>query len=138
MANNPYQKYKNTQVETADSGKLLLMLYDGAIKFAKSAKQAMKEEDYETVNNKLNRVQAIIAELHSTLEMEKGGEIAENLELLYDYMNRRLITANVDKTLEPLEEVLGMLEELRETWQQAVEKVKNNQNRSKQNINIER
>ena len=138
MANNPYQKYKNTQVETADSGKLLLMLYDGAIKFAKSAKQAMKEEDYETVNNKLNRVQAIIAELHSTLDMEKGGEIAENLELLYDYMNRRLITANVDKTLEPLEEVLGMLEELRETWQQAVEKVKNNQNRSKQNINIER
>lgn len=135
MSNNPYQKYKNTQVETADRGKLLLMLYDGAIKFSKAAKRAMEEENYEAVNNKLNRVQAIIAELHSTLDMEQGGEIAENLELLYDYMNRRLIKANVDKELAPLEEVLRMLQELRETWQQAAEKVRNNSRRSNQSIN---
>ncbi|MGM0370460.1 MAG: flagellar export chaperone FliS, partial [Bacillota bacterium] len=89
MPNNPYQKYKKTQVETADQGKLLLMLYDGAIKFSKAARKGMEEEDYEMVNNKLNRVQAIITELQTTLDMEKGKEIAENLDMLYDYMRRR-------------------------------------------------
>jgi flagellar protein FliS len=137
MANNPYQKYKSTQVETADNGKLLLMLYDGAIKFSKMAKQAIEEDDYEETNNKLNRVQAIVTELQSTLDMKRGGEIAENLEMLYDYMKRRLITANVDKTVEPVEEVLDMLQELRETWVEAIKKIKTNKSKPQQGINIE-
>ncbi|ADL11807.1 flagellar export chaperone FliS [Acetohalobium arabaticum] len=126
MTNNPYQKYKNTQVETASQEKLLLMLYDGAIKFLKQAIKGVEENDYEAANNYLVRTQDIIHELMATLDMEKGGEIARNLESLYDYMNRRLIEANVNKDIEPMEEVRDMLAELRETWQEAIKKVKQN------------
>jgi flagellar protein FliS len=127
MANNPYQKYKSTQIETSNQEKLLLMLYDGAINFIKQAKDGLEEEDYETANNFLVKTQDIINELMATLDLERGGEIARNLEALYDYMNRRLMEANINKEVEPIEEVAGMLEELRETWSQAIEKVKNKQ-----------
>ena len=138
MANNPYQKYKNMQVETASQEKLLIMLYNGAIKFTKQAKTGITKEDYELVNNSLGRVQAIITELRTTLDEENGGEIAQNLDALYEYMNRRLITANVEKDIEPITEVLDMLQELKDTWQQAIKKAKsNNQSPENGGVNIE-
>ncbi|GAB6138170.1 flagellar export chaperone FliS [Halanaerobaculum tunisiense] len=124
MANNPYEKYKNTQIETAAQEDLVLMLYKGAIKFINQAKLGLEDNDYETVNNRLNRTQAIVQELMTTLDMEAGGEIAENLEVLYDYMNRRLIEANVNKKAEPMDEVLDMFKELRDTWKEAMKKFK--------------
>lgn len=124
MANNPYEKYKNTQIETAAQEDLVLMLYKGAIKFINQAKHGLEDNDYEAVNNYLNRVQAIIHELMATLDMDAGGEIAENLEALYDYMNRRLIEANVNKEAGPMDEVLDMFKELRDTWKKAMKKFK--------------
>ena len=139
MANNPYQKYKSTQVETASQEKLLIMLYNGAIKFTKQAKTGIEEENYELVNNGLGRVQAIITELRTTLDQEKVGEIAQNMDALYENMNRRLIEANVEKDIKPIEEVLDMLIELKGTWQQAIEKVKSNNQSSKDGgVSIER
>lgn len=129
MANNPYQKYKNTQIETSNQEKLLLMLYDGALNFLKQAKKGLKNNDYETTNNFLVKTQDIINELMATLDMERGGEIAQNLEALYDYMNRRLIEANINKEVEQIEEVEDMLKELRETWNQAIQKLKKQQSK---------
>ena len=136
MATNAYQKYKNTQIETANQEKLLIMMYNGAIKFSKQAKEAINRNDYEAVNNSLVRTQAILLELQATLDHQKGGEIAENLDALYDYMKRKLTDANVDKEKEPIDEVIDMLNELKETWIEASKKVKKNNNTGNKRISV--
>ena len=137
MVNNSYQQYKNTQIETASQEKLLIMLYDGAIRFTKRAIKGVKEEDYELKNNALNRVQAILSEFQATLDHEQDPELTANLDALYDYMNRRLIEGNVENDTEPIEEVLDMLKELRETWQQAANKLKEERKERSQGISVE-
>ena len=137
MMNNSYQQYKNTQIETASQEKLLLMLYDGAIRFTKRAIKGIEEENYELKNNALNRVQAILSEFQATLDHEQDPELTANLDALYDYMNRRLIEGNVENNTEPIEEVLDMLQELRETWQQAANKLKEERKERSQGISVE-
>jgi flagellar protein FliS len=100
---------------TASSGKLLLMLYDGAIKFLRFSKVAIDEKDFARANNYLLRVQDIITELMSTLNMDI--EISKSLFALYDYMKYRLVQANTSKDKEAINEVQNMLTELRDTWQ---------------------
>ncbi|TDX58938.1 flagellar export chaperone FliS [Orenia marismortui] len=124
MRNNPYQKYKNAQYETASQEQLLMMLINGTIKFSRQAKSALETKDIEIANNKLKRVQAIINELMVTLDMEKGGDIAENLYNLYEYINRRLIQANIRKDLEIVEEVLELLQDLKDGFEDAIIKLK--------------
>lgn len=134
MGTNAYQKYKNTQIETANQEKLLIMLYSGAIKFAKKAKKGINEKNYELTNNALTKTQDILLEFQATLDHKKAGEIAENLDALYDYMKRRLTEANVNKEKEPIDEVIEMLEDLKETWIEASKKMKNNtQNKKRVN-----
>mgnify|MGYP006296836387 FL=1 len=136
MVTNAYQKYKNTQIETANQEKLLIMMYNGAIKFSKQAKEAINRNDYEAVNNSLVRTQDILLELQATLDHKKGGEIAENLDALYDYMKRRLTDANVDKEKEPIDEVIDMLNELKETWVEASKKIKKKNNTGNKRISV--
>jgi flagellar protein FliS len=121
MKQDPFQKYKQTKIETASPGKLVVMLYEGAVKFLAQAKDALQKKKYDTVNDNLIRTQNIITELMLSLDMSRG-EIARNLYLLYDYMNRRLIEANVKKDLKIMEEVEGMLRELLGAWEEAVKK----------------
>ena len=140
MPSNPYQKYKSTKYETASQEKLLIMLYEGAIKFSNQAKQAIDDKDIEGTNKKLQRVQAIINELRSTLNMEAGGEIANNLDNLYEYMNRRLIQANIRKDKEIVDEIIELLAGLKDSWEQASQKLKSSssqQTQTKERINIE-
>lgn len=120
MSTNPYQKYKNAQYNTASPEQLLLMLYNGAIKFAQQARLGLEEKNIELANNKLKRTQDIINELMVTLNLEQGGEIAENLYNLYEYMNRRLIQANIRKDPEIVDEVLGLLSEIKESWEEVI------------------
>lgn len=119
-----YQAYRNTQIQTASSSELLLMLYDGAIKFCKQALVHLEDCNWEAVHNSLTKVQDIIAELSMSLNFAAGGEIATSLHQLYDYMERRLIEANVQKKAEPVQEVLGMLNELRDAWAEAARKIR--------------
>lgn len=119
-----YQQYRRTQIQTSDPGDLLLMLYQGGLKFSKLALEAMQQKDIEKTHNNIVKTQDIIMELSTTLNFEAGGEIAENLERLYDYMYRRLTEANVKKAVEPLEEVIQMLTDLYETWAQVVQQAK--------------
>jgi flagellar protein FliS len=113
---NGHDRYLETAVETASPARLIVMLYDGAIRFINEAAYAMQQRDYETQNAKLQRAQKIFAELISSLDFDKGGEIAENLFRLYTYMYNQLVEANINDDAARLEHVVGLLCELREAW----------------------
>ncbi|NSW83193.1 MAG: flagellar export chaperone FliS [Syntrophothermus sp.] len=117
---NAYQQYRNSTVETASPGTLLLMLYDAAIQNLEGAKRAIEGNDMAGAHNYLTRAQDIVLELMSTLNMEY--QISKSLWSLYDYLYRQLVQANVKKSLELVEEVYGFMTELRDTWREAVRK----------------
>lgn len=120
--NNPYEKYKNMQIQTATPGQLILMLYDGAIKFCKLAKKGIEDKNLMDANKYLIKIQDIVTELMISLDMKSGGEIAKNLYTLYDYMMSRLLEANMKKDPLIIDEVQKMIEELRDAWGEAVKK----------------
>ena len=114
---NGHERYLETAVETASPARLFVMLYDGAIRFINEAAYAMQQRDYETQNTKLQRAQKILAELISSLDFDKGGEVAENLFRLYTYMYNQLVEANINDDTARLEHVVGLLCEIREAWE---------------------
>ncbi|MEQ8171630.1 MAG: flagellar export chaperone FliS [Candidatus Eremiobacterota bacterium] len=133
---NPYAEYKRTQVETSSPEKLVVMLYDGAIKFLIQAKIKMnrKEKDrkqIEEISYSLKRAKAIINELAITLDMKQGGEMAKNLLFLYEFMLNQLVTADIDMDIAPVDRVIGMIKELREAWLEVI-KVYNMQKQEKE------
>lgn len=117
QTSSAYSTYQQNNVLTASSGKLLIMLYDGAIKFLRFAKVSIDEGDTQKSHNYIMRTQDIITELMVTLDM--SYEISKSLYSLYDYMKYRLTEANIKKDKDQVDEVLGMLSELRETWNKA-------------------
>lgn len=118
--NNPYAQYKNTQIQTATPGQLILLLYEGGIKFCKLAKVSIEENNIMNANNYIIKAQDIVSELMNSLDMKSGIDIANNLYSLYDYMLTKLIDANLKKNIDDLEEVQKLLEELRDSWKIAV------------------
>lgn len=118
---NPYLKqYQQTQIQTASPEKILIMLYDGAIQFLNKASVAMDEQDIEKTHNNIMGAQRIITEFMTSLDMEIGGEMAQNLYRLYEYLNYRLVQANIKKNKAYLEEVLRHLKDLKATWEEAI------------------
>ncbi|MDI3534655.1 MAG: flagellar secretion chaperone FliS [Thermosediminibacterales bacterium] len=120
---SPLNIYKQNQIQTAPQEKLVLMLYDGAIKFITIAIKAIEEKDIETANTNLLRAQDIMTELMSGVNFE-AGEVAKNFYTLYEYMHYRLMQANIKKDKNQAEEVLGMVKELRDTWAQMLKENK--------------
>ena len=118
--NQYIKQYQKNQIETASQEQILIMLYNGAIQFLNIAKKAMEEKDIETSHNNIINAQKIITEFQTTLDMENGGEIAQNLYGLYAYLHKRLVEANIHKNTEALEEVLTHLKDLRDTWLKAI------------------
>lgn len=120
------KSYKKNSLETASPGKLILMLYDGALKFLDAAKAGFDEETTreinEKVNNNIGRAQEIIAELRACLDLSVEGEFAETLYNLYEYMEAKLAQANLKKEAEPLDEVRGRLLEIRNAWAEMLKK----------------
>lgn len=114
---NPYDQYRRVATETADPLELVLMLYRGAIRNLEAAEAAMSRRDAEHAHQALVKAQDIVAELMGTLNLD-AGELAHNLHGLYDYMQRRLLTANLRKDAAPAAEVRGMLTELLATWEE--------------------
>jgi flagellar protein FliS len=115
---NAYDQYRQQQIASTPSDKILLMLYDGAIRFCEKAKVAIQEKDVQEANNFIIKVERILEELRSCLDM--SYDISHNLYSLYDYMYSRLMEANLKKEIPMIDEVAGMLAELRETWSQAI------------------
>ncbi|WP_257350276.1 flagellar export chaperone FliS [Pseudalkalibacillus decolorationis] len=117
--NNPYQAYEQNSVGTASPGELTLMLYNGCLKFLKQAKAAIQDKKTEEKNMNLIKAQKIIQELMVTLNTEVA--VAEQMLQMYDYMNRRLVEANVNNDISIIEEVEGLTIEFRDTWKQVIQ-----------------
>jgi flagellar protein FliS len=117
------EKYKQTEITTADRGRLVVLLYDAAIDFLKNAKQSTKEGNFPGKANNINRAQDIIEELQFSLNMEKGGEIAKNLMSLYRFMYYHLVRAKISRDgIQNIDEVIAMLSRLNEAWHEVIER----------------
>ena len=119
MYSNGFQSYRKTNVITADPKRLVLMCYEGVIENLEIAKNRYADKDYEGKALVIKKAQDIINELMCSLDFEKGGSIAGNLESLYNYMIRRIIHADVNSDINAIEEVIGILNELKSAWEGA-------------------
>lgn len=119
-----YQKYKNTSIQSASKEKILLMLYEGAIRFMKLALVAIDNKDIAGRGMNIGRAYDIVAELNNTLNFEVGGELATNLEQLYMFITSQLTKANISADRKALEEALSIMETLHSGWISAIEQMK--------------
>lgn len=115
-----YNAYKRVDVETSSQGKLIVMLFNGAIQRAEEAKRQLAKGRTEGVHNNLLRAQDIVAELRNSLDMKVA--IAKQLDRIYEYFQHLLIKANIRKDSSPLDEVITHLTMMRNTWQEAFAK----------------
>ena len=119
---NAYAAYQKTNVNTASQGRLVVLLYEGAVKHLKAALNLFDENDkikaanIEQFGIHLQKAQAIITELQVSLDMEKGGDIARNLMSLYVYFNEELMDATISHNKQKIEFVLNKVDELAEAW----------------------
>jgi flagellar protein FliS len=117
---NPLNAYKETNIKTASPVKLVIMLYDEALRQIDTAIELMEQGDkrLDRVNNAIIRAQDMVTELTVSLDFEKGGDIARNLNNIYFYFNQQLLDANIRKKPELLKPVRKLMAELRDAWQQ--------------------
>ncbi|NOS70425.1 MAG: flagellar export chaperone FliS [Verrucomicrobia bacterium] len=117
---NPWQSYRQVATHTASPGQLVLMLYEGAIRFLEHARGGFDIEDpvdsVAAVNNNILRAQEIIRELDFSLNLKEGGELALQLRRLYDYFDRTLTEANQRKEVKGVHEVITRITTLRDAW----------------------
>jgi len=116
MYKNVSSMYQSANVLTANPLKLVIMCYDGAIKSLKIARDAYLKNDYEAKAKALQKTLDIIHELDSSLDMERGADIAKNLRSLYLFMAQALIDADLKRDLKTFDRIVGMLEELAAAW----------------------
>ena len=114
------QRYKAVKIQTASPAQIMLMLYDGAIRFAQIAKMKIGENDLAGKGTYIGKVQAIISELMSSLDFSIAPELCTQLQQLYMYMMEQLTEANLRLKTEPIDVVVGLLTTLREGWGQAL------------------
>jgi len=113
---NGFAAYQDTAVTTQSKGRLIVLLYDGAIKFMKLAIKELQAGNYEAKGRYIIRAQDIINELNAVLDMDAGGEVAVNLRKLYCFMNNRLSQANIKQDPQMIREVITLAEELNQSW----------------------
>ena len=134
--NKAHAAYQANSIANSKPEELTLMLYNGLVRFLNQAKKTMEDNNIQKSHENLVRAQDIILEFQITLDMKV--EISHNLMLLYDYMHRRLVEANLKKDVTAVVEVLSLATQLRDTWEQLVRKVKEeglNQDPNKNNSN---
>lgn len=108
--------YQDSAVTTQSKGRLIVLLYDGAIKFMKLAIKELEVKNHEAKGRYINKARDIINELNAVLDMNSGGEIAANLRKLYCFMNNRLSEANIKCDPQMIREVIKLMEELNQSW----------------------
>ena len=114
--NNGAQAYRQNAINGASPVQLVIMLYDGALRFMDEGKRAMAIKDLETKNFKLQRAQKIVMELISTLDIRNGGEIASNLLSLYTFTINELVEGNMHDKPERIDNAIKTMTELRDSW----------------------
>jgi flagellar protein FliS len=128
---NGVAKYKQTSVQSASKEKILLMLYEGAIRFVKQALIAIDQKNIADRGMNIGRAYDVVMELNNSLNHEVGGEIAKNLEQLYMFITEQFTKSNATGQRKPLEDALKVLETLYSGWVEAVEKLKREENLNK-------
>lgn len=115
---NAYAQYNNSKVLTATPAELTLMLYEGAIKFCNIAELAVEQKDIQKAHTNIVKTQKIVEYLRQTLDMKYP--VAKDFENIYVYLEKQLVDANVKKDREILEECLGHLRDIRDTWKEVM------------------
>lgn len=118
---NAHATYQAVQVTTTDRGRLLLMMYEGAIKFLKQAKSGLEDNDIAKFCRFLSKAQAIIAELMNTLDFEKGGNIARDLDRLYDFMLFYLTEANLYRDAKRIQKTIQLIDTIYTAYKEIIE-----------------
>lgn len=119
MVSSRYHKeYKYNQISTSSQGKLILMMYEGAVKFTMMALKSMDEGDIAGKATYIRKTHDIVNELSVSLDLKKGGEVTARLETLYQFILRQLTLANIKPDRKALESILKVLEPLHEAWSQ--------------------
>jgi flagellar protein FliS len=108
--------YQENAISTQSRGRLVVMLYDGAIRFLKQAQQELEAGNHAAKGEAINRAMAVINELDSCLNTDDGGEVAANLRKLYHFMLRHLGEANAQRDPQRIQDVIDCLEDLNEGW----------------------
>ena len=122
IANKGYAAYANNKITTASPAELTLMLYEGAIKFCNIAIAAIEEKDIQKAHNNIMKVENIIQEFQATLNHKYP--VAKDFDNVYSYLQERLVQANIKKDAEILQEVLGHLRTMRDTWKEVMKRAK--------------
>ncbi len=119
-ANNPVQAYKETQIKTANQIRLIVMLYDGAIRHVNLALDSFSEgfKRYDVINTHIIASQDILSELTASLDFDRGGTLAKNLFSIYSFLHRQLMEANMKKDPSLLQTVKKLLTVLRDAWEE--------------------
>ncbi|SES80789.1 flagellar export chaperone FliS [Anaerobranca gottschalkii] len=123
MLNNPYQQYRQTQIQTASPGELVLMLYNGAIKNINNGLEHLDKGEKQEFRQKIDKALDIVTELMVNLKPE-GGEITKNLSSLYDFVIHRLITGSAKYDQREIKEGLSIITGLRDTWKEMLDQSK--------------
>lgn len=130
--NTAYNAYKQNSVTTASPGELTLMLYNGCLKFLTKAKKAINDKDIQEKNTNIQKAQAIISELMITLKTDEA--VGQQMFSLYEYMNHRLIEANINNDITIIDEVMGLTTEFRDTWKEVIQITRQQQYSNAQQI----
>ena len=131
MTKNPYEQYKNNAIATATPAELTLMLYEGAIKFGNIAIKAIEEGDIQKAHTNIVKVQRIIAEFRNTLDFKYP--VAKDFDRVYEYLERRLVEANVSKDKEIMEEMVMHIRSMRDNWKEVMKRAKQPQSAAENN-----
>ncbi|WP_055668145.1 flagellar export chaperone FliS [Desnuesiella massiliensis] len=118
-ASNAYNAYKNNSVNYASKEQLLLMLVDGAVKFSKIGRQAILEKDVKKAHENIVKTQDIFIELMATLDINQAGPWGKQLMSVYEFINYNLVQVNLKKDIKKLDELIPVIEEVRDTWHEA-------------------
>ena len=113
-----HNQYRKNEISTSSQGRLIIMMYEGAIKFSTMALQSIEKGDIASQGKYINKTHDIINELSLALDLKKGGEVALRLESLYQYMLSQLTLANIKSDRKALEDVIKILSPLAEAWEQ--------------------
>jgi flagellar secretion chaperone FliS len=120
MTKSPYDAYRHVQANTGSGADLVLMLFRGALRFLDRAQANIEADNVQDAHNALIRAQDIISELNTSLDHERGTDLASGLESIYTYAIERLIEANLRKQIEPVQEVRRLIAELATAWEDAI------------------
>lgn len=118
MAPEGLNAYKTNSIVTKTPEQIIIMLYDGAIRFLKESCEALEKNDFIEKGKKISKALDIITELNAVLDMEAGGEVAQNLRKLYIFMHQHLTMASIKKNTKAINDVIKMLEKLNSGWKE--------------------